>query len=414
MSETRLGRPFSFTRKSIVGSIPTSDTKLITLINTCMKLNQLTETRARVIRRRNGENIGYYTSKKTRHPLVMVVPVNNDRYFVISITKAGIEEFKELSEQEYYARNGSADPLSPSQEDLKRVFMGYAMAMDGSFNKYPEYFNEHEVDLAGLFKILMNTYRIGPQYLKPNFGDVPDADDDEKYGDVTLMMTDGLSAASLKKMKQGLDATKEALSRVNLGSLVAGKFRVASLGGRKALATYQYGSSITTLDPRGFGKGTAVTTLIHELGHKWEDTAGLENNILTKWNEIAKAGHNFTGRPAIEVGDEILLSGAQFKKYHGYVFTIKSASSKGYAVAGINTNVNKTLSGTMPLDMFINGGAEMADGSGEIQIVDGDPWFPSRYSTTDHHEFFAENFMRYVAGTASDEVTEWMNSLPRP
>lgn len=379
-----------------------------------MRLNQINETRARVLYRNNGDKVGYYANKKARYPFVMVVPVNDNRFIIVSITKAGVKQYEELMRRDYYAKRGQADPLGPSEEDLRHAFINYSLAGDASFNKYPEYFVEEDVNRVGLFKSLINKHRVGPNVLKSNFGDVPEMGDDKQYGDVTLMMAGSTTKANINKMKKGLDELKAELESVGLSGLVSGRFRVASFGGRKALATYQYGSQITTLDPRGFGRGSSTSSLVHEMGHKWEDTAGLENEIVKKFMEVREAGHDFRGRPDLDKGDQIVLSGDQFKKYHGYTFAIVGFKASGIMVKGINPKKNMEMSGTMPPDMFINGGVEMADGGGPVPVLDGDDWFPSNYSTTDHHEFFAENFMRYVDGTANAAVKEWMDGLPRP
>lgn len=379
-----------------------------------MRLSQINETRARVLYRNNGDRVGYYANKKANYPFVMVVPVNDNRFIIVSITRAGIKQYEELMKRDYYSRSGRAEPLQPSERDLKQEFMAYSLASDGSFNKYPEYFVEEDVDRSGLFKSLVNKHRISTDILGIHFGEVPDMDDDERHGDAIIMMAGSTTKANVNKLKKGLDELKVELQQVGLDSLVSGKFRVASFKGRKAAATYQYGSGITNLDPRGFGKGIYLQSLVHEMGHKWEDVSGLENEIVKKFMEVRGSGHTFSGKPDLDLGDHIVLSGQQFKKYHGYIFTIVGFKSSGIMIKGINPKKNMEMSGTMPPDMFIRGGVEMADGSGDVPIVGGDVWFPSNYSTTDHHEFFAENFMRYVDGTASDEVREWMDTLPKP
>ena len=385
-----------------------------------MKLSNLTETRARVLYRGNGDNVGYYANKKARHPFVMVVPVNDNRFIIVAITRAGVKAYAELAERDYYAQRGQQDPLQPSEKDAKTVFMEYALVMDGSYNKFPGYFTEEDVDRNGLFQSLMNKHRIAPNTISVHWGEMPDMDSDEIFGDITINTPPNVTKRVMDSIKNTLEEVKETLRGVQLDSLISGKFRVAPLTG--ANATYAYGSGLTTLAPKGFGRGTANMTLVHEMGHKWDDVCNLDQVIIDKWNEVAKEGHNFTSTPALEPGDRFEMVGDQWKKYHGYVFEINKIDymdkagrtmEPKYVGVGVNTKKNTQMDISIPLRVFTAGGFQMHGGD-EIPIENVNEWFPTKYSTSSPKEFFAENFMRYATGEANDLVTAWMDSLPRP
>lgn len=372
-----------------------------------MKIKQLNEQRARVIRRTNGDNRGYYSSKKTSSPFVAVYPSENN-FKIVSITKAGIQDYEILQRQQ---RQYDYD-LSASEEKSLYAFRHYNLLIDFDFEKSPEYFTVLNTDLAGLFKSLMTTHRISPALLVPTYGEMPSMDDDEQFGDVTIMLAGTISKSNLKKIKMALTELKKHLALFSLESLVEGKFRIAKCSGN-AVATYQYGSSITTVCPTLVKRTMALPSLIHEMGHKWEDMAGIKNVVDKKYQEMQKAGNRFTSVPDVDIGDEIVVISPAYKRLHGYVFKVVKINDNSVDARGYNAKINATVEIDIPMDTLFSSNAFTRLNGSPISPKTSNEWFPTQYSTVNAREFFAENFMNYVAGTASDEVREWMNSLPR-
>jgi len=373
-----------------------------------MKLDNLNESRARVITRSNGDRRGFYTSEKNMLPFVTVTPSGND-YIVISLTSVGTKTAKLLQQKDYMAQRGYA-PLSDEETSMWEAVRNYMMmyTSDG-IQDFPSLFDYTEVDRVGLYKLLMNKHRIGPAVLEPRFGPMPEFDDNVQYGDVSIIPTEGMNAKSLSLVKSTLDDAKTALAKYGFSKLISGKFRIGKLN-KNVCALYQYGSALTTLSMPMLRKGNAVKSIIHEMGHKYEDQMGLENTIIQKWNEIAKAGNSYTSSPVIHVGDQLTFPTPTDKSMNGIVMNVASIVRNGVKLK-YETD-DSFYSVTAPWGMFDDDGRVTYANGDPIEMTDRNPWFPTKYSTTDPHEFFAENFLYYIRGKGSDEFAEWMNTLP--
>ena len=353
-----------------------------------MKLDNLNESRARVITRHNGDRRGFYTSEKNMLPFVTVTPSGND-YIVISLTSVGTKTAKLLQQKDYMAQRGYA-PLSDEETSMWEAVRNYMMmyTSDG-IQDFPSLFDYTEVDRVGLYKLLMNKHRIGPAVLEPRFGPMPEFDDNVQYGDVSIIPTEGMNAKSLSLVKSTLDDAKTALAKYGFSKLISGKFRIGKLN-KNVCALYQYGSALTTLSMPMLRKGNAVKSIIHEMGHKYEDQMGLENTIIQKWNEIAKAGNSYTSSPVIHVGDQLTFPTPTDKSMNGIVMNVASIVRNGVKLK-YETD-DSFYSVTAPWGMFDDDGRVTYANGDPIEMTDRNPWFPTKYSTTDPHEFFAENF----------------------
>ena len=353
-----------------------------------MKLDNLNESRARVAVRRNGDRIGYYTSKKNMIPFVTVTPDGND-YIVVGLTSTGTKQIKLLQQKDYMAQQGYA-PLTDDEDAIWTAARNYMMMYSLiGVTDYPNIFDYTKTDRAGVFKLLMNKYRISTSLLTSHYGNIPDFDDNIQYGDVTIIPTEGMNAKSLSLVKSTLDDAKAALSKYGFSDLISGKFRIGKLN-KNVGALYQYGSALTTLSMPMLRKGTAVNSILHEMGHKYEDQMGLGNTIIQKWNEIAKAGNSYTSSPVIHVGDQLTFPTPTDKSMNGIVMNVVSIARNGIKLQ--HEADDRIYSVTASWGMFDDEGRATHANGDPIEMTDRNPWFPTKYSTTDPHEFFAENF----------------------
>jgi len=362
----------------------------------------INETRKNIYTRNNGDNVvTYYATKKALFPYVMVIS-GNDIYETIAITKVGVAIYKTIAMKRYHEGE-----ISDDEEDIRKTMGAYRLGIDYDFKKYPDYFVVKQHDRAGLFKELMNKFRIGLPTLISKYGPVPDFDDTVQYGDVSIIPSPNMNKNSWALTKQTLDNLKVALSPYGFDHLVSGKFRVAKLSNRVA-ATYQYKSNITTLSLPQLRKAAGVQSLIHEMGHKWDDMSNLSKTINDKWVELLADGHSFSSSNDLSKGDTISFTAQKYKKYHGIVFTVVRVAYNG--VISVTT---EDSTGKIPPDMLLDGDPVDIEGNPIIATSD-DPWFPTAYSYTNPSEFFAEIFRVWITGDVSDEVDAWLKSLPKP
>jgi hypothetical protein len=364
------------------------------------------ESRARVFSRSNGENRAYYASKKAQLPFVMVM-VNGEVFHTIELTKAGKAAYEAIAVKRYNANRGG-EPVTPEEDEFRQMISKYVLGIADDFTPYQPDFKVQQHDRTSLFKSLMNTYRIPPSTLTTHYGDMPEFDDNIQHGDTVIIPSPNMGAKSLQLVKQSIDGIDAALKPFGLHQLVAGNYRITKLTG--AAANYHYGKGLVSLDIAGLRKGSAHESLIHELGHKWDDVVNLGEVIIKKFNELRSKGHRFTGTPKLETGQ--VLNILKPPKYTGIDYTITRVSSDGVVASYQIDGERGTV--TIPLRMIqMSSDVVNADGSA-IEMINGDDWFITAYAETSHRELFAELFVEYIQGRSAPEVSEWFSSLPKP
>ena len=356
--------------------------------------------------RRNGDAVLFYASKKAQLPFVSVRPVG-DNYDVIAPTVKAKKVYKDLQVKQYHS-TGSGPKLEPEEEDLLHALRLYSYGDPNTPSQnYPDIFMTRTLSYADMYKELMQKYRLGSHVMLKVFGPVPEFDDNIKYGDVVIIPSNKMGKASLAMVKDALDTAKGLLDKKGLGRLISGRFRITKLTDGSA-ASYQYGHGITNLDISGLRRGNAVTSIIHEMGHKFDDENQLRTPIEKKWNEVVRAGNSYTSNHGIKRGDVLTLDPKSYKRFKDIELLVTGVDRGGIKASYTKNGNLYTI--TIPYHTLDRKSVRRQDGS-PLEPSNTNPWFPTKYATASPVEFFAENFLTYVMDEASPEVTAWMESL---
>ena len=356
------------------------------------------KARSKIYTRTFPNSVAFYATKSG--PPIAIVVEDGDHYYGV-MAKSGFKKtYRALMMANIY-EEPTDDELS-----LLDAMKHYNTGRDFDYEQFGDVFEVHPFDFNGMYKFLMNKVGVPLNVMVSRYGPLPDFDDNEIYRGVTIIPSTNMSKNSWALVKELIDKLTDTMHKFGFSHLIEGRLRIAKLSSGVA-ATYQYNSQIMTISLPMLRKPEGIRMLIHEMGHKWDDLSNLDQAIAKKYIEVKEKGHDYDFRCPPEIGEGFRISKTASKKYSQYVFKVVGSSHKGLMASMGNGTI------TIPFDMITNGNTLLDLDGNPLDITSNDPWFPTKYSASSHKEFFAELFMFWIFGEASEEASTWISSLPR-
>jgi hypothetical protein len=176
----------------------------------------------------------------------------------------------------------------------------------------------------------------------------------------------------------------------------------------------------------------SVYTLLHEYGHKKMHTSmdrATVKEIDTKYGELRRSGETYMqdidyatavhhAISKFQTGQHLHYRGRQKQYARDPDYVIKSIDkNKASASLAIASDPSRVVV-EYPLTMFLNprkwetAGMDLTPPKEKPKSkVKTDNWFPTEYSQTDSHEWWAEMYSFYILGNLGGEPAAWMQGM---
>lgn len=356
------------------------------------------KARAKIYTRTFPNSVAFYATKSG--PPIAIVVQDGEHYYGV-MAKSGFKKMYQALMMANIYEKPSDDELS-----LLDAAKHYLSGRDFDYDQFPDVFVVTPFDFNGMYKYLMNDVGVPLNVMVSRYGPLPDFDDNEVYRGVTIIPSSNMSKNSWSLVKELIDKLTDTMHKFGFSHLMEGRLRIAKLS-QGVAATYQYNSKIMTISLPMLRKPEGIRSLIHEMGHKWDDLSNLDQTISKKFVEVREKGHGYKFHNPLEIGEQFRIAKSASRKYSKYVFTVVGITHKGLQAATDGGTI------TIPFDMITTGKTLLDLDGNLLDITSDDPWFPTKYSATNHKEFFAELFLFWIFGQASEEASEWLKSLPK-
>ncbi len=366
-----------------------------------MKFIALNESRTRVIifRNKRDDSIILKTSKSyTAVPFLIII--GNER--LVSITPVGRKRVKWLFNE---ARHRFLDDEESDEMD---IITSYIDGENREYDDYPEFFDVENVDRATLYNRLWKKFRISPFTIRKMYPDFEEeAIEGITYRNATIIADEKVSKRTISLAKKEIDDLHDLLDRFGLSWLAEVRFMLSHNSGK--LGHYSFSEDYVMLSIGGLRKKTALSTLVHELGHRWENKKNLSSIIKQKWNELSELRSGSNKIVGVEVGDTIYSD--NHRALSGRSLTVTAVSDEKVNIDFHDDNGKRYFT-ELPIAWFDHGMVRNMNGD-IIGVEKASEWFPTEYSKTNPHEFFAENFVQWIYGRSGEEVSKWFENLPK-
>lgn len=357
----------------------------------------------RLFVQRNGDAVAFQT-KRRGMPFILVIPKGEDRYMTVRPKENAKQVYKVFNDSRYRNTGNLTPAVIHAWEDGVRHFVIGSAKHD--YERRSDIFEVRELNKADLYKFLTLDNRIGPEIFVKYFGDIPEVDSGINVGGAKLQFPDDASKKTIELAKDLIGKLHGYLDPVGLSDIVDGPYRFLK-STSNVVGTYNPKLGIVTVSIPLLRKNQGDRTLIHEMGHKWDDQRDLGNTIEKKFSELREAGERYDviWPDHLRVGTPVSYDGDRKDLKGSYTISRISMSEQVFYVE------HDFLGGYLKVPFAA--ALQFNYGSEPIKLEPVSKWFPTSYSESKPSEWFAENFVDYVTGDMDPEVREWFDSLPR-
>ena len=302
-----------------------------------------------------------------------------------------------------------------------------------AMRKFPEIFKISELrGPAQIFKFITTDLRLPLIIYRQFFGEPPQLGkkDTQRFYNSQVFFPETARASTRKVMLEVLELVHQHLKEAGFEFLFNGDIRFVSLGG-KQLAHYAVKGKDIRVNPRVKASKDVLYSLIHEYGHKfWYEHMSDEARKTAKGKYIklfrSRVRHQKDAREQdekerlmkqFEVGMTIEYMGRkkQFKEPKFFKITkIMGNEFEAVATKGVRRPI---IGGSLAL-LFkprrwkvIDHDTEFPSEPTQPYDLESEQWFPTKYSQSDHEEWFSELFTFHVFGNLQGEPEEWMRQI---
>jgi len=369
------------------------------------------------------------------------VPIDESDSFTVVTLKTGtikkrMAEIKQNHRRGVYVSDDAIDFYNNMNELITRqnidpnwLIHHEDVATHRSFFKEPlKFFNYLTTNLGMAVELYTRSY-----------GEVPERSDNpdhaafgihdenvEKIDNTYVTFPENIKPANKKRMIDMVHTLNDVLSSKSMNHLFnSTDIKFTKLKGG-IIGQYFISSKDIRIQPLVKNSKSVILTLIHEYGHKlWHEFMDetTKQAIIDKFNEVSNE-HEYTSTSDISSRTQEAISELKLKQtvhYTGRKSSLRKSSP--YIIDEINGNQmklvpdNERFSGfiTAPTGIIMNKDwrAEGIDTTYQAtdDYRDTEDWFPTKYSTTDHEEWFSEIFSYYVNNMLGGEPSKWLKEI---
>jgi hypothetical protein len=359
----------------------------------------------------------------------------------VTITLVYPKKIKELFMQAYSRR----DPQAVAKyQEITRPLRNTSTLMENLsiFQKYPEYFKTVTINgREKLFRYLTTDLKMPQNQFEKFFGVFSGElsnEHTERFHNAILIFPESMRESRRKTLLSVLERTYQHLEHAGMARVFGGKIRCITKSG--AAGVYIPATQTMSVTPIDANEDSMVATLIHEYAHKfWYEimTPAQRDAVRTKYkelyNERIRALVNFDRVAAqkksdiaasvntdlLKLGTIVVYAGKSSKAAkRGERFVVNKVFPREICIAR-ESDPNRTVFYGKPESFLYNSRWEV-EGNGKVEKqvamggdynLESDAWFPTKYSTTDEEEWWADCFMLFILGHLHGEPEKWFAKI---
>jgi hypothetical protein len=293
------------------------------------------------------------------------------------------------------------------------------------------------VELNGrprIYKYLTTDLGLPVQVYLDGFGQPPEMGEDEfvQFHNARLFVPDTMKPNNVKAATNTLEIVYQHLDRAGEVEVFGGDIRFIKLphhiGGQYSLTN---DNIVVNQNMKG-ADADAVYSLIHEYGHKKMHTSmdrATVKEIEGKYMELLGSGESYMAdldyasavldaTSKFEVGQQLHYRGRQKQYARDPDYVIKSIDTNRSSANLARASDPNRVMVEYPLYMLLNPkkweseGMDLTPPKEKLNSEQkSDGWFPTEYSQSESHEWWAEMYAFYILGNLSGEPAAWMRGM---
>lgn len=380
----------------------------------------------------------FFTDKNAKVPAIYLYKENDDLFkLIISRPRVFTKIYEKLRSDDIillrknnfkeYGQNPT-EKLSNISKQLRLGHPYFDLNLD-VLHQYPSIFTEKTIHgIKSLHQLLCVDYSLSEIVFKKMFGEhevLNNSEDVEFFHDCRIYFPTGMQNSRKKNFERVLEDCKNIFRKHGLEKVVSGNIKFSKIPGN-AVGLYFSQSKDIKIDPSSKDLHRLLYVLIHEFIHKLEyefipNRSSEINKIFIENKHRLNSSILSTNR--VELNDEFEYTGKK-KMYLGTWIVSKTRYSdevkmtKAKIMSGRyeqetpvekiqlqNTKTKATLNA--PVDVFISHGFNPKSTNvvinnigysyqlSTIPTIKTDSFYPTDYSKTNSHEWFAETMTMY-------------------
>lgn len=357
---------------------------------------------------------------------VKLIVLKNDNNFQIFTPNEKYKELLKNIKNGGYNNEENWNKIKPYLTD----YMNFRNNIHSFILKYPDFFNNKQVNLNQLYSYIKQNFLLDDISFKKLYGALPDHGNEPDninnlsenkfiYGKTIVYFPEGSSEKTKNLIKSVIDKFHSILDSKQMGFLIEGNvfFKKKIPKGLAGYCEMSSGNIVVGIE--NLKDKDSLTTLIHELGHRFEIKIGKEI-VINKYKELKEQGNSYFRKVRFEeyIGDTFINTSNNpvYKDYRDIDFKLIKITD-GYALLrfnknGIELNRSISLNSLVPHTTTENGSIWYNKTRNEpISNESKNKWFVSPYSEKNYSEWFAELFVDYIKGKTDEEVNNWFKSI---
>ena len=401
---------------------------------------QINELRGRIFIRGDGPILGLYGMANARVPTHIFVSADDsdlkytDDIYALSIQPNNLKKLK----REIMMKQAQGQASGSDEAYLSMIGMLESLSLTADqVRSIGKHLPAKIVELNGrprIYKYLTTDLGLPEQVYLDTFGAPPEMGEDEfvQFHNARLFLPDTMKPNNIKAANEILGSVYQLLDKAGEVEVFGGDIRFIKLPHYTAGQYSVTNDNIVANQSMKGANAESVYTMLHEYGHKKMhtsmDRAAVEE-IDTKYDELIQSGETYMqdidyatavhhAISQFQIGQQLHYRGRQKQYARDPDYVIKSIDkNKASASLAIASDPSRVVV-EYPLTMFLNprkwetAGMDLTPPKEKPKSqVKTDNWFPTEYSQTDSHEWWAEMYSFYILGNLGGEPAAWMKGM---